>query len=165
MKKRLLGLLLALAMVMSIVPFALATSDTYASDTAAVTAGMTARIGAEGTGTYYSTLREAVIAAHEETDSAERQQGTIITLLDDVSDGQGIAIGYGSFNDETGVTSSPYNPINITIDLNEKTYTITRDYVGSNTTNTNGFQLLRGSTVKIKNGSITSTTSKIFVQN
>ena len=173
MKKRLLGLILALGMVVAVAPMALAedgagtptaTSGTYKTDAAAVEAGMRARIGAEGSGAYYSTLREAVNKVHEEQNSDNRMKETVITLLADVSNGQGIAIGYTSIDSLTGVTEGE-NPVNITIDLNGKTYTITRDYVGSSTTNTNGFQLLRGSTVKIRNGSIASQTNKIFVQN
>lgn len=54
---------------------------------------------------------------------------------------------------------------NITLDLGGFTYTIDGDAVGSSGTETNGFQLLKGATVKFQNGTITSTKAKILIQN
>lgn len=54
---------------------------------------------------------------------------------------------------------------NITLDLGGFTYTIDGNAVGSSGTETNGFQLLKGATVKFQNGTITSTKAKILIQN
>lgn len=54
---------------------------------------------------------------------------------------------------------------NITFDLGGFTYTIDGDTVGSTGTETNGFQLLKGANVTIKDGKITSTKAKILIQN
>ncbi len=52
---------------------------------------------------------------------------------------------------------------NVIIDFNGLTYNVT-DTVGSSGTETNGFQLLKGSTVKMMNGTIVSDTAKILLQ-
>lgn len=54
---------------------------------------------------------------------------------------------------------------NITLDLGGFTYTIDGETVGATGTETNGFQLLKGATVKFQNGTITSTKAKILIQN
>ena len=54
---------------------------------------------------------------------------------------------------------------NITFDLGGFTYTIDGNTVGSSGTETNGFQLLKGANVTIKDGKITSTKAKILIQN
>ena len=54
---------------------------------------------------------------------------------------------------------------NITFDLGGFTYTIDGNTVGSTHTETNGFQLLKGANVTIKDGKITSTKAKILIQN
>ena len=54
---------------------------------------------------------------------------------------------------------------NITFDLGGFTYTIDGETVGATGTETNGFQLLKGATVKFQNGTITSTKAKILIQN
>lgn len=74
---------------------------------------------------------------------------TTITLLRDAS-GNGVKI-----------TSAK----NITLDLGGFAYTIDGDTVGSSGTETNGFQLLKGANVTIKNGTITSAKAKILIQN
>ncbi|MBQ9694782.1 MAG: hypothetical protein IJV69_08510, partial [Kiritimatiellae bacterium] len=76
---------------------------------------------------YYDTLVAAVAAA---------TPGQTVTLLTDAS-GNGIII------DKS-----------ITIDLNEKTYTIDGTLVGSSGTKSCGFQILSGNTVTIKQGAI-----------
>lgn len=92
----------------------------------------------------YETLAGAVASVTDGT-------ATTITLLRDAS-GDGIIIASGR---------------NITIDLNNHTYTVSGKTVGSSGTETNGFQLLRGANVTIKDGKITSTspTAKILIQN
>lgn len=54
---------------------------------------------------------------------------------------------------------------NITIDFNQHVYDITGDLVGSTGTATQALQLLKGSTVTLKNGEIKSTKAKMLVQN
>lgn len=90
----------------------------------------------------YATLQDAVNAI---TDSTP----TTITLLMDAA-GNGVK-----------VPSSK----NITFDLAGHTYNIDGETVGSAGTETNGFQLLKDSTVTFKNGKITSTKAKILIQN
>lgn len=90
----------------------------------------------------YETLAGAVASVTDGT-------ATTITLLRDAS-GDGIIIASGR---------------NITIDLNNHTYTIDGNTVGSSGTETNGFQLLKGANVTIKDGKITSTKAKILIQN
>lgn len=90
----------------------------------------------------YETLAGAVASVTDGT-------ATTITLLRDAS-GDGIIIASGR---------------NITIDLNNHTYTVSGKTVGSSGTDTNGFQLLRGANVTIKDGKITSTKAEILIQN
>ena len=52
---------------------------------------------------------------------------------------------------------------NIVIDFNRVTFDVT-DTVGSPNTETNGFQLNKGATVVMKNGTLTSKTAKILIQ-
>ena len=80
-------------------------------------------------GTGYPSLAEAVAAA---------QNGDTITLLTD-SEGDGIVI------DKS-----------ITIDFAGHTYTVSGELVGSAGTETNGFQILQGKKVTLKNGTLTS---------
>lgn len=90
----------------------------------------------------YETLAGAVASVTDGT-------ATTITLLRDAS-GDGIIIASGR---------------NITIDLNNHTYTVSGKTVGSSDTETNGFQLLKGANVTIKDGKITSDKAKILIQN
>lgn len=90
----------------------------------------------------YATLQDAVNAITYSTP-------TTITLLMDAA-GNGVK-----------VPSSK----NITFDLAGHTYNIDGETVGSAGTETNGFQLLKDSTVTFKNGKITSTKAKILIQN
>lgn len=55
---------------------------------------------------------------------------------------------------------------NIVIDFNGNTYDVSGATVGSTGTETNGFQLLKGSTVEMKNGTVTATssTAKLLIQ-
>ena len=97
-----------------------------------------ARIGTNG----YASLQDAVNAV-------STTEPTTITLLKDAS-GNGVIV--------------PSNK-NIIFDLNNCTYDIDGDTVGSSGTETNGFQLLKDSTVTFKNGKITSDKAKILIQN
>ena len=111
-------------------------------ETAVTEAGMTAVIG----NVAYKTLAEAVAAV-----PADGVQVTI-TLIggeNNVITGNGV-----KFNDGQ----------NIEIDFNGKTYNVDKT-VGSAGTETNGFQLLKGSVVTLKNGAMTSDTAKILLQN
>lgn len=68
---------------------------------------------------------------------------------------------------ENGVITAPGVKVqsgqNVIIDFNGLTYNVT-DTVGSSGTETNGFQLLKGSTVKMMDGKIVSQTAKILLQ-
>ena len=88
----------------------------------------------------YETLAEAVAAA---------KSGDTITLLQDCS-GNGIQIPSGS---------------DLTIDFNGFTYTIDGESVGSTGTKTSAFQLLKDSDITFKNGTLTSSTAKLLIQN
>ena len=96
---------------------------------------------------YYETLVGAI-------NDAVKIKGSVVTLTDNTSGG-GIKIPAGS---------------DITIDLNWKKYTIDGEAVGSTGTESNGLQLLRGSNVCIKNGTIkaannSKTKVKMLIQN
>ena len=80
--------------------------------------------------TPYETLEKAIKAA---------QNGDTITLLKDIDNATGIAVDSGK---------------NFTIDFNGKNYILTGPGAGSAGTATNGFQLLQGSTITFKNGTI-----------
>jgi hypothetical protein len=94
----------------------------------------------------YESLQEAVNAAG--TNAA-----TITLLTDAATDGvitgNGVKVQAGQ---------------NITFDLKGLTYNVDKT-VGSAGTETNGFQLLKGSTVKFTNGTLTSATAQILLQN
>lgn len=91
----------------------------------------------------YATLQEAVSDAHASGTE------TTIKLLDNAS-GNGVKVPSGS---------------NIIFDLAGFTYTIDGETVGSDGTETNGFQLLRGSNITFRNGTLASTKAKILIQN
>lgn len=76
---------------------------------------------------------------------------TTITLLKDTT-GKGVVVGGDDFTK------------NIIFDLNSYTYNVD-ETVGSSGTETNGFQLLKGSTVAFKNGTINAGKAKIVIQN
>ncbi len=90
-------------------------------------------------GTPYPSLQAAVNAANE---------GDVIKLLGDFT-GDGVVVESGK---------------EITIDFGGYTYDIDKT-VGSAGTETNGMQLLQGSEVTLTNGTITSKTAKILIQN
>lgn len=92
----------------------------------------------------YATLDEAVAAV-----PADGTQ-TTITLLRDVEEG-------------AGFIAQPNQ--NFIIDFAGYTYDASLPTVGSAGTETNGCQLLKGSTVTFKNGTLFSTTASIIIQN
>lgn len=98
-----------------------------------------APVAAIGTAVY-GTLADAIKAA---------KNGDTVTLLKDTA-GNGIVIPSGS---------------NLTVDFNTFTYDIDGTTVGSPNTETNGFQLLKDSTITFKNGKITSNKALILIQN
>lgn len=89
----------------------------------------------------YPTLEAAVNAA------PDSEQTTIMLLRD--AAGNGVVV----------------KNKNITFDLDGHTYNVDGTTVGSSGTETNGFQLLKGSAVTFKNGTITSNKAKILIQN
>lgn len=99
-------------------------------------------------GVVYDSLADAVDAAP--TDGTQ----VTITLID--TDGDGTVTGSG-----VKVVEGK----NIVIDFDGLTYDVTNPTVGSPGTETNGFQLLKGSTVKMMNGTLVSDTAKILIQN
>lgn len=94
--------------------------------------------------TYYHTLADAV-------DSITDDTVTTIKLLGNYT-GSGVVVSAGQ---------------NIIFDLNNFTYFLEEPMVGSSGTQTNGFQLLKGSTVTFKNGTLKQTQNgfKICIQN
>lgn len=79
---------------------------------------------------YYKTLAAAV---------KEATSGDTITILNDVDEAPGISVPSGK---------------KFTIDFDGHTYTVSRPGAGSPETETNGFQLLQGSNITFKNGTI-----------
>lgn len=104
----------------------------------------------------YPTLAAAVDAVPKDTP-------TTITLLADTT-GSGVRVGKRTI-EEDGEDKDVDWPMNITFDLAGHTYTVVNPTVGSTGTETNAFQLLKGSTVTFKNGKITSSVAKILIQN
>ena len=143
-QKKVLAILLALCMVVSLLPTA-----ALATTTVNCTASDCAHVAAIGE-THYDTLAEAAAAVHTKIGD-ERMQETVITLLRDAT-GSGVGVGYASINNNG--TTSGNSPVNITFDLNGHTYTVNDPAVGSFGTETAAFQLLQGSTVTFKNGKI-----------
>ncbi len=64
-----------------------------------------------------------------------------------------------------GIVVKANKNLNLTFDLNGKTWTVTNPLVGSTGTETNGFQLNRGNTVTFQNGAVTSSVARILFQN
>lgn len=79
---------------------------------------------------YYRTLADAVNAV---------TPGSTITILNDVNEAPGISVPSGK---------------EFTIDFDGHTYTLSNPGAGSTGTETNGFQLLQGSDITFKNGTI-----------
>lgn len=100
---------------------------------------------AEIDGKYYASLNDAV---------AEVEKGDTIVILRDVLNASGISVPSGS---------------DFTIDFGGHTYTLTGPGAGSAGTETSAFQLLKDSTIAMKNGTIRmaegQTTIKRLIQN
>lgn len=94
----------------------------------------------------YTSLAEAVWS----TDTGD-VDATVITI-----------IGEGNVVNGAGVK---FDGQNVIIDLNGKTYNVINPTVGSPGTETNGFQMLKGSKVVFRNGALTSDVAKILLQN
>ena len=94
-------------------------------------------------GQRYSTLDDAITAAKD---------GDTITLLKDVTDGDGVIVPSGK---------------NFTLDFDTHTYTVTRNLAGSTGTKTQCFQLLKDSTLTFKNGTIKANNENVamIIQN
>ena len=102
-----------------------------------------ASITKNGQTTYYDSLQAAVNAVTNNTQ-------TTIKLLKTM-EGNGVKVEATK---------------NIIFDLNGNTYTINTSTVGSTGTETNGFQLLQGNTITIKNGTLKpGDSAKILLQN
>ncbi len=135
--RALLALVLAIGLMPAIPATALADEPTApAVDSQQIVA--TAEVS-EGVATYAS-LADAV--------NNVMDRGTV-TLMGDFS-GDGVIVESGK---------------NFTLDLGGHTYTIDGNTVESTGTETNGFQLLKDSTITIKNGTIKSDNAKILIQN
>ena len=150
MKRKLLAVLLVLAMTLSLLPTA-----ALAAETTEPGADSVASVTSSGTTTYYTTLVEAV---------KEAPTGATITLLKNCS---GNGIGTFKNNAEKGVKD-------FTIDFNGKTYTCTGGAVGSSGTESQAFHLewtgdgKNNANVTLKNGTLTSTPEsgvRMLVQN
>ena len=155
--KKFMSVLLALLLVLAMVPVAASAEGTNERTETSIVSLETS----DGAVTYYETLGEAVAAVHKLTGEA-RMAENVITLLKDASGG-GVAVGYASITEE-GATSGN-EPVNITFDLGGFSYTVTNPTVGSAGTETNGFQLLKDSTVRFVNGTLTSSLTNIIIQN
>ena len=137
MKKSVLALILAVLMAVGLL-----TIGAAADDVGTVCTDEDCEHVAAIDDTHYDSLAAAVTAA---------QNGNTITLLKS-TEGSGVQV----------IGSSERT---LTIDLNNCTYTIVDPTVGSSGTETNGFQLLKGSTITIKDGTITSDKAKLLIQN
>ncbi len=104
----------------------------YESEDIAIENNVASVTNAGGTVTYYATLQEAI---------EKVGNGDTITLLKDIPDAKGIAVPSGK---------------KFTVDFGGHTYTLVGPGAGSSGTETNGFQLLKDSTITFKNGTITS---------
>lgn len=148
MKKRFLSTLMALCLALSLLPTA-----AFAEGDTGVACDGGAKCDHEAAldGKHYDTLSEAVEAVHVEDYDGNGK----IALLRNVTDGNGIAVGYGSFNSETGTTGgNSEEKIEVEIDFAGCTYTIFSRPVGSSGTESSGFQLLKNSKVTLRNGTI-----------
>ena len=136
MKKSALALILAVLMAVGLLTIGAAADDGVPCEGGAP-CNHVAAIGKM----HYNSLADAVDAAGNNV--------TTIKLLRNAN-GNGVVVPEES---------------NITFDLKGFTYTIDGTTVGSSGTETNGFQLLKDSTITIKDGTITSDKAKLLIQN
>ena len=98
---------------------------------------------------YFTNIREALSRVDEKFGEGYLMSGNMtIVLIKDIV--------YYGFKDASGS--------NITIDFNGHTYNIDGT-VGSQGTTTNGCQLIKDSTVVMKNGTLTSSVAQLLIQN
>lgn len=139
--KRVLSIVLAVAMIVGLFPIAAFAGVTSAgADNAVASATIADKT------TYYTSFEEAVKSVFNST----YKTGTVNLLKG--SSGNGIVFPEG---------------VNITIDLGGNTYDVSESTVGSSGTKTNGFQLLRDSNIVFQNGTLTASSSsaRILIQN
>lgn len=108
---------------------AVSSSTEESKNDAVYTVGQLPRVAETG-GKQYVSLADAI---------ANVAEGGTITMLSDVKDAEGIAVASGK---------------NFTVDFAGHTYTIAGPGAGSTNTETNGFQLLKDSTIVFKNGTV-----------
>lgn len=135
-KRSFLSVLLALCMMLMFVPM-----TAYAADPVfEVTVGSSV--------TQHATAGEA----YEKVEELLPDGGSAtIKLLDNYTGG--------------GLIVKANKNLNLTFDLNGKTWTVTDPLVGSAGTETNAFQLNKGNTVTFQNGAVTSSVARILFQN
>lgn len=140
MKKRILSLLLCLCMVLLMAPAAMATDGDTGESTKGVscTEPNCSHIAAIDN-LHYSTLNDAVASITDGSAGKPATTTTTIEILKEVDNAGGITIPSGK---------------NITIDFDGHVYTLNAPGAGSQGTETNGFQLLKDSTIVMKNGTI-----------
>lgn len=138
--KRVLSIVLAVAMIVGLFPIAAFAEDGTATDNVVASATIS------GTTKTYDTFEGAVEAVFESKDKT----GTVKLLQN--AFGDGIVFPSG---------------VNITIDLGGNTYDVSGSTVGSTGTETNGFQLLKNSTIVFQNGGLMASASgaKVLIQN
>ncbi len=88
---------------------------------------------------YYSSLKEAIADVPAGTSADNLGAATTITILKDVENADGVSIP---------------SYVNLTIDFNGHTYVLGGAGAGSAGTETSGFQLLKDSTIVMKNGTV-----------
>lgn len=140
MEKKLLKHFLSFAMIIAVV-FSIMMASSFIKANAAETEKAVTLTQGEKT-SQHDTMQEAVSAV-----SANGEQA-VITLNKNL-EGAGVVVQKNQ---------------NIVFDLNGFTWDINL-LVGSSGTETNGVQLLQGSTVTIENGTLTSKTAKLLIQN
>ena len=146
MKRRIFATLLAFCLIASLcVVGAAARSAPVAVEGAKCTDPATCNHEAAIGGLHYDTL-ELAIASAKDNDT--------VKLLDNIEDGSGVVV------DGTAER-------NIVIDFNGYTYTVVGGPAGSTGTESQCFQLLRGSTITMRNGAIVagSTEMEMIIQN
>lgn len=131
--KKLLSTIMALVMLLSLMPMAVAEEGETAKWSETKSEKHVAQVG----DMYYEVLADAVAAAKD---------GDTITLLRDAN-GNGVVFAEGWFATK-----------GLTIDFNGHTYSVGGVLVGSAGTGTNAFQLLQDNKITFKNGAIVGVT-------
>lgn len=155
MKKRIISALLAVCLLVSLGTVGVFADGSVDDETPVESAGAVLYDGKS-----FATVADAVAEIHKLTGS-DRMKEHVIQLTDDVTCG-GFAAGYATISNGTTDGNSP---VNITVQLNGHTYTVTNPTVGSSGTETNGFQLLKDSKVTFENGKIVSSLGNLLFQN